>query len=75
MNAIPAFSKAVVILLMVASRPPNRPSEASKRFIVGIETPAVTANSSCDHPSKLRAAFICLIDTFSIDKVKLHIDT
>ncbi len=43
--------------------------------MVGSDTSAAEASSSCDQPSKARAAFSCLIDTFSIDKTSLLIDT
>src|SRR5262249_4523197 len=43
--------------------------------MVGRETFAAEASSSCDQPTKVRAAFSCLIDTFSIDTARLLIDT
>jgi hypothetical protein len=67
MNSTPAASRADLIFAPVSLRPPNIPSSASKRFIVGIETFAVAAKRSWDQPSRARAAFICLTDTFSID--------
>jgi hypothetical protein len=51
----------------VSSRPPNGPSCASSRLIVGIETSAAAARSSCDHVKSDRAALTCRIDTFGID--------
>jgi hypothetical protein len=75
MNSIPAEERALKILEAVSARPPRTSSEASRRLMVGIETPAVAARSSCDQPSRARAAFICLIDTFSIDILTSGIDT
>ena len=43
--------------------------------MVGREMPAADASCSCDQPISVRAAFICLIDTFSIDIAGLSIDT
>ena len=43
--------------------------------MVGRETFAAEASSSCDQPTKVRAAFSCLIDTFSIDTSRFLIDT
>ena len=43
--------------------------------MVGRETSAAEASSSCDQPIRVRAAFNCRIDTFSIDTVRLLIDT
>ena len=68
-NSIPARSSAVRNLRIVSERPPNSPFPASNRFTVGSETEASRAKSSCDQPNKARAAFICVIDTFSIDMV------
>ena len=62
-----------MIFSPVSARPPISPSSASSRLIVGIETPDLSAKSSCDHPSKERAAFTCLIDTFGIDNRKLRV--
>ena len=39
------------------------------------ETSAAEASSSCDQPIRVRAAFSCLIDTFSIDTAGSLIDT
>jgi hypothetical protein len=43
--------------------------------MVGVETPAASANCSCDQDSRARAAFICRIDTFSIDFLGIEEDT
>src|SRR5215467_3249137 len=67
MNSTPADRRAEQIFSPVSSRPPNGPSLASKRLMVGIDTSAAAANSSWDQARSDRAAFICLIDTFSID--------
>src|SRR5262245_16702923 len=58
MNSTPPSSSAVRILVAVLVRPPIGPSRASNRLMVGVETPAASANSSCDQDSKARAAFI-----------------
>ena len=42
--------------------------------MVGREIPAADASPICDQPTSIRAAFNCLIDTFSID-ICGHIDT
>jgi hypothetical protein len=68
MNSTPAFSSAAMIFSPVSGRPPSSPPVASSRFIVGIETPDASAIASCDQPNNSRAALICLIDTFGIDK-------
>ena len=67
MNSMPAFSRAASILAPVSTRPPNIPSWASRRLIVGTDTAAAKASCSCDQSNSARAALICLIDTFSID--------
>ena len=72
MNSIPAFSSAVLIFCAVVSRPPSNPSAASNRFMVGSEISAAEASFSCDQPTSVRAAFNCLIDTFSIDTAVVH---
>src|SRR5262249_32395262 len=75
MNSTPPSSSAVRILAAVLVRPPIGPSRASNRLMVGVETPAASANSSCDQDSRARAAFICRIDTFSIDFRLMILDT
>src|SRR6516165_750690 len=75
MNSMPADSRAERIFTPVSSRPPNGPSSASKRLMVGIDTFAAAANSSCDHARSERAALTCLIDTFSIDLAAMLCDT
>jgi hypothetical protein len=75
MNSIPAASRADWIFDAVTSRPPKGPSLASNRFIVGIETLAAIASCSCDQAKSARAAFSCLIDTFSIDFPGFNCDT
>ena len=75
MNSTPAVSRADRIFAPVASRPPKGPSCASNRFIVGIETLASVASCSCDQAKSARAAFSCLIDTFSIDFADFNCDT
>jgi hypothetical protein len=75
MNWMPADSSAEQIFIPVSSRPPNGPSRASKRLIVGMETSAAAANSSCDQARSERAALTCLIDTFSIDLAAMVCDT
>ncbi|MET3795026.1 GSU2403 family nucleotidyltransferase fold protein [Aquamicrobium terrae] len=72
MNSMPALSKAVSIFAAVSRRPPRTPSSASRRAIVGSETPEWLARSPCDHPKSARAALtwrivISLFDSFSID--------
>ena len=67
MNSTPADSSARRIFLPVSFRPPNGPSWASRRFIVGTDTFATAASRSWDQASSARAAFSCLIDTFGID--------
>jgi len=62
-NSTPAASIAVRILSPVPSRPPNLPSSDSSRAIVGSDTPERCAKVACDHPSRARAAFICLVVT------------
>ncbi|MGY3408433.1 hypothetical protein ACVWZV_004546 [Bradyrhizobium sp. GM5.1] len=74
-NSTPAEVSAPTILAPVSARPPSTPSGASRRFIVGIETSAAVAKSSCDQPKSARAALICRIDTFCIDIRFVAIDT
>jgi hypothetical protein len=74
-NSTPAVSKANRILVPVSSRPPNGPSLASKRLIVGNDTSAAAASCSCDQAKSERAALTCLIDTFSIDLEVMACDT
>jgi hypothetical protein len=74
-NSTPAVSKANRILVPVSSRPPNGPSLASKRLIVGIDTSAAAASCSCDHAKSERAALTCRIDTFGIDMEVMACDT
>jgi len=62
-----------MIFSPVAGRPPRSPPAASRRLMVGIETPDALAIASCDQPSNSRAALICLIDTFGIDKRLLSV--
>lgn len=59
----------------VALRPPSSPSPASSRFTVGSDTPERDARSACDQPRSARAAFICRIDTISIDLPQIVTDT
>ena len=75
MNSMPAFSRAASILAPVSVRPPNVPSWASRRLIVGTDTAAAKASCSCDQSNSARAALICLIDTFSIDFSVILVDT
>jgi len=75
MNSTPADRKASRILSPVSLRPPSGPSLASKRFIVGMETFAAAANSSCDQAKRARAALIWRIDTFGIDLILILEDT
>jgi hypothetical protein len=75
MNSMPAFSSAFAIFSPVSIRPPNGPSCASKRFIVGTETPECEANCSCDQPKSALAALTWRIDTFSIDFGAIKEDT
>ena len=56
MNSTPADSIAATIFSAVSSRPPRGPSKASRRLIVGIDTSAALAKSSCDQASSARAA-------------------
>ena len=72
MNSTPAVCKASRILSPVSLRPPSWPSPASNRLIVGIDTLAAPASSSCDQPNRARAAFTCRIDTFSIDNFAMR---
>src|ERR1700730_4079092 len=67
-NSTPAFSSAATIFSPVTGLPPRSPPAASRRLMVGIETPDALAIASCDQPSNPRAALICLINTFGIDK-------
>src|SRR3984893_10925279 len=62
-NSTPAFSSAATIFSPVTGRPPRSPLAASRRLMVGIETPDALAIASCDQPSNPRAALICLINT------------
>ena len=74
MNSIPAASRADWIFdASFAAR--KGPSLASNRFIVGIETLAAIASCSCDQAKSARAAFSCLIDTFSIDFLGFNCNT
>jgi hypothetical protein len=75
MNSIPATCKAFRIFSPVSLRPPSGPSPASNRFIVGSETRAAAARFSCDQAKRARAAFIWRIETFSIDRFVIQIDT
>lgn len=58
MNSTPFDSSVIRIFSQVCRRPPSGPSTASSRLIVGLERPALSANSSCDHPRRARAALI-----------------
>ena len=58
MNSTPADLIALIIRSAVSPRPPKRPSTASRRLMVGIDTSAALARSSCDQPSSARAALI-----------------
>jgi hypothetical protein len=53
-NSIPAPCRAFRILSLVSVRPPNGPSLASNRLIVGMETLAAAANSSWDQAKSAR---------------------
>ena len=75
MNSTPADLIAPIIRSEVSPRPPKRPSTASRRLMVGIDTSAAFAKSSCDQPSSARAALTWRIDTFSIDFSFMLIDT
>src|SRR5438477_5041021 len=75
MNSTPADSNAERILIPVSSLPPSGPSWASSRLIVGTETSAAAAKSSCDQAKRDRAALTCRIDTFGIDPVATACDT
>jgi hypothetical protein len=66
MNSTPADLIAPTIRSEVPPRPPKGPSIASRRLMVGIDTSAAFAKSSCDQPNSARAALTWRIDTFSI---------
>ena len=75
MNSTPAAARDLKIFSAVCPRPPNGPSLASNRLIVGMDTSEAMASCSWDQSNNDRAAFICLIDTFSIDFEVVIIDT
>ena len=45
-NSIPVFSSAVTIFSRVSGRPPSSPPAASRRLMVGIETPDASVSAS-----------------------------
>jgi hypothetical protein len=75
MNSTPADLIAPTIRSAVSPRPPRGPSKASRRLMVGIDTSAAFAKSSCDQSSSARAALTWRIDTFSIDFLSILVDT
>jgi len=58
MKSTPADLIAPTIRSAVSPRPPRGPSKASSRLMVGIDTSAAFARSSCDQPNSARAALI-----------------
>lgn len=62
-----------MIFLPVSARPPSSPSRVSSLATVGYEILADLARSFCDHPSIVRAAFTCLIETtaFAFDSYNI----
>jgi hypothetical protein len=75
MKSTPPDLIAPTIRSAVSPRPPRGPSKASSRLMVGIDTSAAFARSSCDQPSSARAALTWRIDTFSIDFWFMLFDT